>query len=45
MQCLYTSDYGPAEPGFDASAGGGLKGFETHADVLARAQIAASSRR
>jgi hypothetical protein len=40
MQCLYKSDYGPADPSFDPLAGHGvlLKGFEGHAAALARAQ-------
>jgi hypothetical protein len=40
MSCLYSTDYGPPDPGFDASADGGrlMQGFETHAGVLARAQ-------
>ena len=40
MTCLYASDYGPADPGFDALADGGrlLRGFEAHASELARAQ-------
>ena len=40
MRCLYASDYGPAEPGFDALAEGGrlLRGYEAHAAELARAQ-------
>jgi hypothetical protein len=39
MSCLYASDYGPPETGFDALAGGGrfIKGFEVHATDLARA--------
>jgi hypothetical protein len=39
MSCLYLSDYGPPEPGFDPSADGGrlLKGFEVHAGQLGRA--------
>ena len=40
MTCLYASDYGAADPGFDALAGGGqlLRGFEAHASELAGAQ-------
>ena len=40
MQCLYKSDYGPADPGFDPFAGHGemLKGFEAQVYVLAQAQ-------
>jgi hypothetical protein len=40
MQCLYTSDYGPPEPGFDAKAGNGqmLRGFEAQSELLSRAQ-------
>jgi len=40
MSCLYATDYGPPDPSFEASAGGGrlIKGFETHAGELARAQ-------
>jgi hypothetical protein len=40
MNCLYASDYGPADPGFDALADGGrlLRGYEAHASELARAQ-------
>jgi hypothetical protein len=39
VSCLYASDYGPPEPGFDALAAGGrlIKGFEAHAAELARA--------
>jgi hypothetical protein len=39
MSCLYASDYGPPEPGFDPLADNGrlIKGFEDHAAVLARA--------
>ena len=40
MSCLYASDYGPVDPGFDPLADGGrlVRGFEAHAAVLARAQ-------
>jgi hypothetical protein len=40
MNCLYTSDYGPPDPGFDATVEGGvlLRGFEGHRAVLAQAQ-------
>jgi hypothetical protein len=40
VSCLYKADYGPAEPGFDALAGGGrlIKGFTSHAAVLAQAR-------
>lgn len=40
MTCLYASDYGPADPNFDALVGGGrlLRGFEAHASELAKAQ-------
>jgi hypothetical protein len=40
MNCLYASDYGPADPAFDPLADGGrlLRGFEAHASALARAQ-------
>lgn len=40
MECLYKSDYGPADPSFDPAAGNGrlLKGFETHLPVLLQAQ-------
>jgi hypothetical protein len=39
MSCLYASDYGPPEPGFNPLADNGrlIKGFEDHAAVLARA--------
>jgi hypothetical protein len=39
MSCLYASDYGLPEPGFDPLADNGrlIKGFEDHAAVLARA--------
>jgi hypothetical protein len=39
MSCLYASDYGPPEPGFDPLADGGrlIKGFEAHAVELGRA--------
>jgi hypothetical protein len=38
--CLYASDYGPPDPGFDPDAGSGvlLRGFEAHAGALSRAQ-------
>ncbi len=38
--CLYPSDYGPPDPGFDPFAGNGemLKGFEGHVYQLAAAQ-------
>ncbi len=40
MRCLYTSDYGPPEPGFDPFANKGelIKGFEAHTYQLATAQ-------
>jgi hypothetical protein len=40
MTCLYASDYGPAEPGFDPLGDGGMliKGFETAAPSLAGAR-------
>jgi hypothetical protein len=40
MSCLYASDYGPADPGFDAGAGNGalMRGFEAHQALLSRAQ-------
>jgi hypothetical protein len=40
MRCLYRSDYGPIDPGFDPLAGNGelLKGFETHIPELSQAQ-------
>jgi hypothetical protein len=40
MTCLYASDYGPADPGFDPLAGGGrlLRGFDSQRSELARAQ-------
>jgi hypothetical protein len=50
VTCLYASDYGPPEPGFDPLAGDGrlIKGFETHSAQLARAanpgQLAAMQR-
>ena len=39
MPCLYASDYGPPEPGFDPLADGGrlITGFEAHAAELGRA--------
>ena len=39
MSCLYLSDYGPPEPGFDPSAHGGrlLAGFEGQSAQLGRA--------
>jgi hypothetical protein len=40
MSCLYSSDYGPPDPGFDPLAGNGrlLTGFENHRADLAHAQ-------
>jgi hypothetical protein len=40
MTCLYASDYGPAEPGFNALRDGGtlIKGFEASAPLLAEAR-------
>jgi hypothetical protein len=40
VSCLYISDYGPADPGFDPLVDGSrlLQGFEAHATELARAQ-------
>jgi hypothetical protein len=40
MRCLYPTDYGPPDPGFDPSLGGGrlMTGFESHHSELARAQ-------
>jgi hypothetical protein len=40
MTCLYASDYGPAEPGFNPLRDGGtlIKGFEASAPVLADAR-------
>jgi hypothetical protein len=40
MHCLYRSDYGTPDPGFNPAAGGGvlLSGFEDHRAVLLRAQ-------
>jgi hypothetical protein len=40
MSCLYVSDYGPAQPGFDPLAQGGalIKGFEAHRAALKTAQ-------
>jgi hypothetical protein len=40
MNCLYASDYGPPDPGFDPLADGGrlLRGFEAHTPLLGRAQ-------
>lgn len=42
MRCLYRSDYGAPDPGFDPfSAGGALvSGWESHRDELALAQNA-----
>jgi hypothetical protein len=39
VSCLYLSDYGPPEPGFDPSANGGrlLAGFEGQSAQLGRA--------
>lgn len=40
MSCLYASDYGPPDPGFDAFADGGrlVQGFETHVTQLSHAR-------
>ncbi len=40
MQCLYKSDYGPIDPGFDPFAGHGrlLSGYEAHVRALSQAQ-------
>ena len=40
MSCLYASDYGAPDPGFDPLAQGGalLRGFEAHASELAQAR-------
>ena len=40
MSCLFATDYGPAEPGFDPLAGDGrfIKGFEAHKSELAAAE-------
>jgi hypothetical protein len=40
MYCLYSSDYGPANPAFDPLADGGrlMQGFEAHLSELAKAQ-------
>jgi hypothetical protein len=40
MQCLYKSDYGPADPHFNPLAGNGklLKGFAAHEAALSQAQ-------
>ena len=40
MQCLYRSDYGPVDPGFDpfAQHGALLKGYEAHVYELAQAR-------
>jgi hypothetical protein len=40
MSCLYTTDYGAPDPGFDALADHGrlIKGFESHRAALTRAQ-------
>jgi len=39
VSCLYSTDYGPPDPGFDPLAGNGrlLSGFDGHASELARA--------
>jgi hypothetical protein len=39
VSCLYASDYGPPEPGFDPLSDGGrlIKGFEAHSAQLVRA--------
>ena len=40
MSCLYASDYGPAQPGFDPLGQDGalIKGFEAHRGALKMAQ-------
>ncbi len=40
MNCLYASDYGPADPSFNALVDGGrlLRGYEAHTSEVARAQ-------
>jgi hypothetical protein len=40
MECLYKTDYGPADPGFNPLAGNGqlVKGFEARLSVLAQAK-------
>ncbi len=40
MNCLYASDYGPADPSFNALVDGGrlFRGYEAHTSELARAQ-------
>ncbi len=40
MQCLYKSDYGPIDPGFDPFAGKGalMHGYEAHVYALSQAQ-------
>jgi hypothetical protein len=40
MQCLYRSDYGPADPAFDPFADGGqlLRGYEARVYELSQAQ-------
>jgi hypothetical protein len=40
MSCLFASDYGPPQPGFDPLAGGfvPIAGFEAHRNALAAAQ-------
>ena len=40
MRCLFATDYGAPEPGFDPLAGNGrlIKGFEAHKAQLAAAQ-------
>jgi hypothetical protein len=42
MRCLYRSDYGPADPGFDAGASAQTlaKNFPAYTNVLATAQNA-----
>ncbi len=40
MSCLYSNDYGPADPGFDPLAANGrlIQGFEAHKAQLAAAK-------
>jgi hypothetical protein len=40
MSCLFASDYGPPQPGFDPLSGHGdlIRGFEAHRAQLASAQ-------
>jgi len=45
MSCLFASDYGPPQPGFDPLALNGalIEGFEAHRGELAAAQKKAAA--